>query len=695
MPRNNEQGYAVPPPKKLDWWDHTNSSDDQPVDFVGVLGVNARQIQLAGAILLRSANYFDQFAQFVDEAMVEQILDIAQKVLRMERLLFDNPTDAATATDGKLHIAITPDTTDPSIEHITTTHPPWITAADLPVDTDTDDDSAYLTRTPTSANPNTVTSSDAAPIDAHAEGAGITALYGETTGGGPVLFGFQDHVTPTTPAIQVQRLNPADIPMLDLIATTGLSQGGQVNGHGNIRALLYTALPTADSSYDGAIIRVADSGGGPDLFYMCSHSSALGWVWSVYQGPAGTPGTNGTNGNPAIERVSGGYVQWSNDGGTIYNNLYSLASVTGPQGPIPVFNTPAALDDAPLRVDLTGTGTSVDPVHLSFHIPRRDLGTITPPTGQTICDVSQAIASYALYSMWPTYIATANNNSGQNTGVIENLILQAVQALLPPLLDTFISDITGINTNTGTVTQVLSADIQLLIKQCLWCAMGGDGSGSSTYFDQTMLTDWAENVVTYVGPTNSLVAEYFADMLRSTDWTYLNVIGATAPTGSGNCTGYTCPPSLGPAGYLSIDFTNSNGGFVDQRNGGSDRARWVYGQGWINDFGQNICDPAKQIQGSCTVTRIRVHFTCSASVQYTYDTIGAGEGGSGVFNNAIGVHAIDSTHYYTDTNDAYPTLSISLTTTDWFELYYSCLSSATAATKITQLEVWYTGTQPL
>lgn len=51
------------------------------------------------------------------------------------------------------------------------------------------------------------------------------------------------------------------------------------------------------------------------------------------QGPAGANGSPGANAPACLMRVSGGYIQYSNNGGASYSNLIAVADLKGAQGP--------------------------------------------------------------------------------------------------------------------------------------------------------------------------------------------------------------------------------------------------------------------------------------------------------------------------------------------------------------------------
>ena len=55
-------------------------------------------------------------------------------------------------------------------------------------------------------------------------------------------------------------------------------------------------------------------------------NGASPWVDLDYAG-------SGTGSTPVEFRTSGGFIQWSNDGGTTWTNLVPLSTITGPAGP--------------------------------------------------------------------------------------------------------------------------------------------------------------------------------------------------------------------------------------------------------------------------------------------------------------------------------------------------------------------------
>jgi hypothetical protein len=455
---------------------------------------------------------------------------------------FAPSTDDGDQGDGKIHVTITPDANNPGEFDVSVKHPAYPTTL-----------TGLVAKVPTGTNANVIAGSGTPGIII--EESGATGIEISSEHDQIAYWAAQPGSTaPTQPLYHGVRDKSGGAAFADFQLTDAGVVVPAINGYAEISARRYDALPTADATHRGAIVLLTHSDGTPDTPYYCAFSTVLGWTWVVYTGPAGPPGASGTT---PLFRVQSGYIQVSYDNGASYTNFLALSAITGPQGPqgpVADFNTPALLTDAPARIDIAGNGTTATPYHLSFHLPPIAPITITPPTGQTICDVSEAISGYVL-SLWNTYITTANNGSNLNQGVLLAQLLAAIPLIDIPAL--IFNDLTTINTNTSAITPTLSYSNGLMVKNCLWCAM----QGTSGYFDATMQTDWQENVVTYLGPTAGVLAETFADFIQSLDWPTLNIIGAAAAAGSGgSCSGYTCPPTFQQNfnGVHLYDFTSQD-----------------------------------------------------------------------------------------------------------------------------------------
>lgn len=146
----------------------------------------------------------------------------------------------------------------------------------------------------------------------------------------------------------------------DLVVQTGIDGQlvmARVVSVDNDSMLLVTVVSTEDGEVitgnDGREVILAVNGG----FIQWQYTGDPGWTnlisLAALTGPAGadgdpgadgsdgidgTNGTNGADGDPGAPgpasslRVSGGFIQWQNVGDVAWNNLISLAAITGPAG---------------------------------------------------------------------------------------------------------------------------------------------------------------------------------------------------------------------------------------------------------------------------------------------------------------------------------------------------------------------------
>jgi hypothetical protein len=144
----------------------------------------------------------------------------------------------------------------------------------------------------------------------------------------------------------------------------------------------------ADVNHAGVMLVIYDSDHNPSV-WICGRvgSPGSGYIWyKVFPGPtgpAGAPGSDGAIGpipifNDPAEIETGGSISVSLTGtGTavdpVHLTFHNIRGATGSPGadgsigPIPIFNDPAEIETGgSISVSLTGTGTSVDPIHLSF-----------------------------------------------------------------------------------------------------------------------------------------------------------------------------------------------------------------------------------------------------------------------------------------------------------------------------------------